>query len=77
MGHHGDCQERGDSGDQAGGLGKGHHGLDACDHNCDGENANGMGPTPNKKEESNASTTRPEMWNQILPGKSSVTFLDP
>jgi hypothetical protein len=47
LGHHGDYQERRDSGNQAGGLGKGYRiDLGACDHNYDGENVNGMGPTP-------------------------------
>jgi hypothetical protein len=47
LGHHGDYQARGDYGNQAGGLGKGYRiNLGACDHNYDGENTNGMGPTP-------------------------------
>jgi hypothetical protein len=47
LGHHGDYQARQDYGYQAGGLGKGYRiNLGACDHNYDGENTNGMGPSP-------------------------------
>ncbi len=47
LGHHGDYQSKRDSGNQAGGRGKGYRiDLGACDHNYDGENKNGMGPTP-------------------------------
>jgi hypothetical protein len=47
LGHHGECQEKWDAGNLTGGLGKGCQiDLGACNHNCKGENAKGMGPTP-------------------------------
>jgi hypothetical protein len=47
LGHHGEFQERRDSGNKAGGEGQGYRvDLGACDHNFDGLNMNGLGPTP-------------------------------
>ena len=47
LGHHGEYQARRDQGNEAGGIGKGYRvDLGACDHNYDGENTSGMGPTP-------------------------------
>ncbi len=47
LGFHGDYQAKRDAGNQAGGRGKGYRiDLGACDHNYDGENTNGMGPSP-------------------------------
>jgi hypothetical protein len=47
LGHHGEFQERRDSGNKAGGEGKGYRvDLGACDHNFDRLNMHGLGPTP-------------------------------
>jgi hypothetical protein len=47
LGFHGDYQARRDAGNQAGGRGKGYRiDLGACDHNYEGENTSGMGPSP-------------------------------
>jgi hypothetical protein len=47
LGFHGEYQAKRDAGNQAGGRGRGYRiDLGACDHNYDGENANGMGPSP-------------------------------